>query len=177
MLVEACDLPDPRLKMIAGVSMLRRGDEPNRRVIEEAAQQPEVRYWLFQFLGDLARLDLLSQRFQSQGALAEAEMAHWLTWPGELGREPEELELMSVVPIQYEGIDADLYVFRFRDRAEPGEEVEWLAGVAGPYIRGEAPIGHGLGATFSRFEKWESRSAEEHVAAILGNLDDWKDQE
>ena len=109
------------------------------------AEQPEPRYWLWQALDELGRVELLPEQHGTQVALAAAEMAHWLSYPTELGREPDELELMEIMVIS-EGDEAvDLYVFRFRTLGDHwSAEAGWQAGVAGPYPRSGAPTAHGL---------------------------------
>jgi len=60
-------------------------------------------------------------------------------------------------------------VFRFH-----GGDGLWKAAMAGPYLANapEGPL-HGQ-STFSRFERWESKTAEEHAMAIFDNLADWR---
>jgi hypothetical protein len=43
-------------------------------------------------------------------------MCSWLTYPTELGREPDEIEQMAVIPLRD---TLDLYVFRFRTLGKP----------------------------------------------------------
>ena len=58
-------------------------------------------------------------------------------------------------------------MFRFRVEAL-GREA-WYAGVAGPFPRGK-PSAHDLGDTFSRFDKWETATPQEHLQKILEAL-------
>lgn len=93
-------------------------------------------------------------------------MVQWLKFPTELGREPDRLEKMAT-------FDSDdglrLYVWRFTSF-----EGEWAAAVSGPYET-DAPPGPVSGpSTFSRFEAWESATAEEHAARAVETLDAWR---
>ena len=68
----------------------------------------------------------------------------------------------------------DYYVFRFRTypphwMAEDG----WLAGVAGPFLRKDAPSTTAYGETFSTFEPWDSATPEEHVGEIHDIIARW----
>jgi len=47
-----------------------------------------------------------------------------------------------------------------------------MAGIAGPYRRGDQPTIPGLGATFSRFERWDQRDLQGHVRAIMANVEE-----
>lgn len=171
-LQEAMTLPDPRLAMFAICGALRHGLAPDAAAIERAAAQPEVRYWLFGELDELGGLELLPERHRTQAALAEAELAQWLTFPTELGREPDEIELMEVIALGPGDEAVDLYVFRFRTLGDHWSAAAgWQAGVAGPYPHAGPPTTRGLGATFSRFEPWDGATPEQHAQAMLATLE------
>lgn len=57
---------------------------------------------------------------------------------------------------------------RFRTGDDP-----WLAAVSGIYPASPPAGPLGGSDTFSRFEEWDSKSAEEHAVAILDNLAEW----
>jgi len=88
----------------------------------------------------------------------------WLCHPNELAAAPDEIELMARVPVPGD-TSSDLRYFVFRYRTKPphwAADKGWLAGVAGPYPSA-GPVTSSASGTFSRFEAWESRTAEEHV--------------
>jgi hypothetical protein len=118
-------------------------------------------------LAELDRLDLFPTQYATQEAFAESEMVDWLTYPTELSRVPDEIELMAVVPEAHEEGPGDTYVFRFRTlpphwAAKKG----WTAGVAGPFLRTESPTPDARGGTFSTFTSWDEHSPEEHLRLI-----------
>ena len=98
------------------------------------------------------------RRWRTWEAFAAAGMVEWLMYPAELGREPDNLELRLTEWVDERG-KAAMFVWRFREtKGEP-----WLAGVSGPYVlRGRPEPGHGP-LTFSRFDKWDAATAEEHL--------------
>ena len=88
----------------------------------------------------------------------------WLAHPGELGREPDALERMAVLAREGQVV----YVWRFRIGRKP-----WQAAVSGPYPADA--VGPLAGeSTFSRFDPWAGKTAEEHARTIDKTLADWR---
>jgi hypothetical protein len=104
-------------------------------------------------------------------------MVRWLMVPTEIGRVPDRIELKKVVALDTGGPDGflDYYVFRFKT-LPPHETAKdgWLAGVAGPFLRKDAPTTEAQGETFSEFESWDARSPEEHVGDVKELLAEWR---
>ena len=173
----ATERRDLRLVCFATVSLLRRGQAVAPGIIHRVAADAEVRSQFYDNLDDIDRLDLFPDEFKTQEALAESELVDWLVFPTELGRAPNEIELMDKFT------DADRktisFVFRFRTH-EPHWAAEdgWMAGVSGPYLIDQIPTTDSGWATFSKFRKWDEASAEEHFEDIIGLMDtDWADEE
>ena len=105
-------------------------------------------------------------------------MVNWLVYPTELGRVPDEIELMKVVPIDtgLAGGIYDYYLFRFRT-LEPHWAAKngWIAGVSGPFHRQASPTVHALGHTFSTFTKWEAMHPDDHVGDISELKKSWRE--
>ena len=166
---------DTRLVAFAALASIRRGEAVQGEILERVAASAETRWALWKGLKDQGREDVFPARFRTQAAFAEARMVDWLVYPTELGRPPDRIELMKVVTSERRetGGPFDTYVFRFRSNHPSFREKGWMAGVAGPFRRADAPTADDLGGTFSKFEKWESQSAEEHAEGIDELLDSW----
>jgi hypothetical protein len=165
---------DPRLKYFALSSLIRLGKRVTAEDVAGVAQLPEMRTWLYKRLDESGQLAVFPAKFKTQAAFAEAEMVYWLTYPTELGRPPDEIELMKVVTVKSgaKKTAVDYYVFRFGTQPPHWAAKDgWLAGIAGPYPHGSELIVSSVGGTFSEFRKWDSRSPEEHVKAIAGIVD------
>jgi hypothetical protein len=146
---------------------LAAGREPAVEDLVTAARNRETRQVLYDALAARGRMDLFPGEFLTWEAMAEANLVQWLCHPHELGSPPDEIELMAKIPAP-EATQAHYFLFRYRMR-QPHWAARrgWLAGVAGPYDLTQQPKPHGDG-TFSRFEAFESRTPEEHVAAAHG---------
>jgi hypothetical protein len=158
---------DPRVKYFAIISLLRRGQEPPRSVINTVAASAEMRNFLFEGLTSLKRADLFPQEFATQQSFAESDMVQWLTYPTELGRTPHEIELME--SFENEGGTERYYLFRFRThKPHWAADDGWRAGLSGPFDIAAMPTTSAGGGTFSMFTKWDELTPRAHFDAISG---------
>lgn len=174
-LEEGTRLRDARLALFATISRLRQGGSVPTEVLDRIASSAECRNWLYRNLEKLQKLELFPSRFRTQEAFAESEMVDWLIYPTELGRVPDQIELVKVVTTDGgpDGL-ADVYLFKFRTlpphwAAKNG----WMAGIAGPFLRSDAPSPKAYGETFSKFTRWDAMSPAQHVAEIRDLMKTW----
>ncbi len=179
----ALEYTDPRLVYFAALSLMNLGEYVDADVWREIASSHEMRSWLFSALEEAERLDLFPEDIRSQPALACGDLVQWLCFPTELGREPDEIELMGVASMETEEEEGtlDFYMFRFRS-FEPHWSAKdgWLAGVAGPFASKADPTPHGGGATFSAFQPWDKMEPAEHLnhmLQILANVGSDEDED
>jgi hypothetical protein len=174
----ALEYRDPRLKSFAIASLLRLGKAVDAKHVAAVAAHAEMRNWLYQALHKRGQLALYPEKHRTQAAFAEADMVDWLTFPTELGRVPDKIELMKVVSVDtgLPGGVYDYYLFRFCTH-EPHWAAKdgWMAGVSGPFRRKDLPTPASLGDTFSTFTKWESKTPEEHVGDIHELMQRWRE--
>ncbi len=177
-LYRALSYSDPRLRQLAVISLIRQGESIEQRLLFDIAASPEVRNHFYEELVKLSKSSLFPETFRTQAAFAESDMVHWLLFPSELGRVPDEIELMYIASFdtQTEDGSIDYYVFRFRT-LEPDWAAKdgWMAGVSGPFLRKDVPSTRSYGETFSRFEAWDSKTPEEHLAEIRETLKNWRE--
>jgi hypothetical protein len=161
---EAATLRDLRLRTFATASLLRRLEPVGAEEIEPVAASDETRILLWKELRSLDRTDLMPEQWATPEQLAASDLANWAASPMELGVPPQEIDLMFRQPFEdKQGRVFEAFLFRFRERAKPEEPDEgWMAGVAGPYVEGEA-----LASPWSSFERWDSRTPEEHFERLF----------
>lgn len=173
----ASTLRDPRLAYFAVVSLLRHGKNVDAAVLEPIAASAETRNWLFGALKDVRKDASFPAKWRTQAALAESDLVRWLTFGTELGRAPDEIELMKV----FTGADADgeLDWFLFRFRTQPphwSAKDDWVTGVAGPFRRKDEPTIASLGDTFSKMTPWASKKPDEHFADVAKLTVEWREK-
>jgi hypothetical protein len=173
------EFTDPRLQLYAILSLLRHDQDVDAAIVAEVAADPESRKWLFDGLQKLERTRLYPSEFRSQAALAESDLVNWLIHPTELGRAPEDIELVRAIPFET-GTDAgwaDYYLFRYRTEAPHwAARYSWLAGVAGPFLRKDQPTIQALGDTFSAFTPWDRKTEAEHIDDVRELMKTWRER-
>lgn len=174
----AIQYTDPRLSYFAITGLLRKHEAIEQTYIDKVAVSSETRNWLYDFLLQIGKQELFPAKFKTQESFAESDIVGWLIYPTELGRVPDEIELMHIGTFDdktYNGL-VDYFVFRFRTlpphwAAKDG----WIAGVSGPFLQKEEPTTNSLGGTFSQFDAWDSRSPEDHLGEVRGTLIKWRE--
>jgi hypothetical protein len=170
---------DPRLRMYAVLSLMRHNEDVPAVTVAEIAADPECRKLLFDGLQKVERYQLYPVKLRTQAALAESDLVNWLTHPHELGRAPDELELMRTVTFDSEtdmGL-VDYYLFRFHlDGEHWATKLGGMVGVAGPFVRKDAPTVQSLGDTHSQFRRWDDKTLEEHVADVRQLFTAWRER-
>ncbi|HEY7501679.1 MAG TPA: hypothetical protein VH740_24380 [Vicinamibacterales bacterium] len=142
---------------------LAEGRSPSDADVLRFARDRVTRQVLFEVLRDAGNIDLFPSELRTWPLLAEADLVAWLCHPNELQAPPDEIELTATLPAP--GAPATHY-FLFRYKKNPphwAAKDGWMAGVAGPYDLTKDPEPYAPG-TFSRFEAYDSRTPEEHVA-------------
>lgn len=65
--------------------------------IEAVPSSDEMRVWHYLDLEAISSLSLFPRRYATQKALAQFDMVQWLTFSTELGRVPDEIQLMMAM--------------------------------------------------------------------------------
>lgn len=170
------DLLDPRLRRFRAIALLKHGESVADNELTWIAESPGDRYWLFQQLSRLGMDDRRPNSCLDQTLLAEGNMVDWLCFPTELGREPDEIELIHTETRNKSGgprliswlkrrKPVDYFFFKFRVTEEHWSAADgWMVGMSGGYARNEQPTISHDGSTFSHFSKFEEKSLDEHIA-------------
>ena len=172
----AMEFRDPVPKVFAIQSLLMLGEKVDAKDAELVAVFAEKRCLLVDILTRFGKQDLLPEKYKTQAMLAEGNMVNWLVYPTELGRAPDEIELMKVITVKTPDGLSDYFLFRFRTLGDHWAAKDgWMAGVTGPYLKQNQPTTSDGGDTFSTFAKWESKTPDEHVQAIRELIaESWK---
>ena len=160
----ALTLDDSRVKAHAMISLLKQGEMIDAQTAERVASNAGVRLWLRVQLQDLDRFDLFPERFRTQEATAEGELAAWLATPGALGREPLSLEYSGTQTAwTSQGPARQFYLFKFQaPQDDPRSQKGWMAAWVSypPHVQ-PLPATGGLCGT--SFMPWPDLSPEGHI--------------
>ena len=154
-------------------SLLRLGKYVPQAAIDEVAADDEMRNMTYDALKEANAEGRFPKQFRTQEAFARSDMVRWLVYPTELGRAPNEIELMKVAERNTGDGAVAYYLFRFRTTGKYWATKDgWMAGLAGGYLKAEIPTTSSQGDTFSTFEKWDKLKPDEHVDGIVGTIEE-----
>ncbi len=171
LLKKAIESKDPRIVYFALSTYIKKGIEVDDRYLKFVADDNEMRKWLFDLLSKYKK-DKIKELDFSQEKLAISDMVNWLIFPTELNAAPDEIELIKTVRVDKPKTGAiEYFVFKFRMH-EPhwAAKDDWMVGVSGPFIVKNYPTTDSYGETFSSFEKYDGRDAEEYLSNIIGTI-------
>jgi len=129
--------------------------------VEALAKDLEYAHMTYGLLRKYGMTSLFPAKYADKEYLAKSDLVHWLTYPTELGRVPDEIEFLGVVDKKGE----DYYVFRYTSQSDTlGDELKgrWLIGWA-----------NDEGGTFSNFnlyEEYEGKNLEKTLKNIKKKL-------
>lgn len=145
------------------VDALNAGLTPDEKEIARLAQRKDTRRALYEALKEHGKEAHFPRRYLNVEAAAEADMVYWLLHPNELGSAPDEIELMTRVKRREEGVEIEYFVYRYRMHEPHWAAADgWTVGISGPYLEG-SPLYSWAPGTFSTFEKYDSKTPDEHV--------------
>jgi hypothetical protein len=96
----AVQASEPWMKLWGALGLTRAGQAVPYEVFQQIAAWSDCRITLARELKALGRPDLFPNDFLNQPSLAEATMVDWLLFPTELGRAPDEMQQLQVMPIE-----------------------------------------------------------------------------
>jgi hypothetical protein len=161
-------LSDNKLIMFAALSLLKQGKDISPEIAEKIAADSECRKWFYSNLTSLNRTSIYPEKYRTQEAFAESDMVNWLIYPTELARTPDSIELMEIIEVDSKSSDGivEFYLFRFKSDHDNWKEDGWMSAISGYFLKSKKPSTEAYGYTFSTFEKWDSKTPEEHVRDI-----------
>jgi len=149
------------------IEALENQQEPDLGLIQELADDPAARTFVFVLLDGHGKLDLFPEKYDNFISSAEAALVYWLLHPNELGVRPRFIEFAKKVKIKHqfkeEKETLEYYVFKFKEKTDKDlNENPWIVGVVGPYLSTSNPYDFVPG-TFSTFEAFDSKKPKEHA--------------
>ncbi|UTW66974.1 hypothetical protein KFE94_02335 [bacterium SCSIO 12643] len=146
----------------------------DHELINKLANDPGTRGILYSILEEHNKTNLFPDKYNNFKSSAESSLVYWLLHPNELGDRPDQIEYVQKVTREQEvnnkNQKLDYYVFKFKmNPPHWAADDGWTIGIAGPYDNDNVPYDFAPG-TFSSFEKFDSKSPDEHVDWLHGTL-------
>jgi hypothetical protein len=150
------------LSMFASMTLLKHGRDIPEKNVTALANDLVYAEGFFSILRDAGKEALFPAELRNEVYLAKSDLVHWLTFPTELGKAPDEIEYVGKAEFKN---DADIFIFKFRSNSNTlSDDIKgrWLIGWA-----------NSEGDTFSNFdeyEKFEKETPEKTVEYIKKKL-------
>lgn len=123
------------------------------------ARDLEYAYLTYSMLENLGKENLFPQEYAAPEYLAKSDMVHWLMYPTELGKAPDEIEYIGTISY---ALKKDVYyVFKYRSDSDTLDDAlknKWLIGWSSKD-----------GGTFSNFDEY-AQFEKETIDATLKNI-------
>lgn len=158
---KAMALKRDNVRYYAAETLLACGREIPAEAVREMAGNLEYAELLYGLLQKHGKAALFPAEYSSPEYLAKSDLAHWLTYPTELGRLPDEIELLGVAKVKSE----TFHIFKYKSNSGTLSEDlqgQWLIGWSGDE-----------GGTFSNFDKlsdFEKKKPEKTLKNIVKKL-------
>ncbi len=131
-LLQAMQLSHRRIQTEAAAALVRLGVAAGQERLLALASDPAARLRAVSYAEELGCADLIDATLRDPPALAEAELASWLTSPEQFGIPPQRIELVDSRTLYWPGYEEPQACFLFRYEYDlPSGQVSNL-GIAGP---------------------------------------------
>lgn len=149
------------IRYYATETLLKNGRQIPPAAVAEMAQNLEYAQLLYGVLQKYGKTTLFPAEYSTPEYLAKSDLVHWLIYPTELGKQPDEIELLGVAKVKKEVY----HVFKYKSDSDTliGDlHGEWLIGWSG-----------NEGGTFSNFDKlsdYEKKTPKKTLKNIVKKL-------
>lgn len=149
------------VRYYAAETLLQNGREIPAAAINEIARNLEYAELLYGLLQRYGKTALFPAEYSSPEYLAKSDLVHWLTYPTELGKQPDKIEFLGQAKVHKE----NYYIFKYKSESETLDDEtrgEWLIGWSGDE-----------GGTFSNFDKlsdYEKKTPKKTLKHIVKKL-------
>ena len=155
---QALSLKHRRIRTEAAAALAQMNDENGQRELLALAAEPVARKRVLAYADELGLSDRIEERFQTEQAHAESELALWLASPNQMGLPPTAIELLDTREQFWPSFDEPVscFLFRYVYRAATGE----FSGIAivGPVTHSfNVPLDHlTVDELYAIFAGWQA---------------------
>jgi len=143
LLYKALELGENNVSMFAARTLLGAGKEVPSDTVAALANDLVYADGFYSVLESAGKEALFPKELANEVYLAKSDLVHWLTYPTELGKAPNEIEYIGKAELK----DENFFIFKFKSDSDTlGDDLKdkWLIGWSG-----------NEGGTFSNFDEYE----------------------
>ena len=163
LLTQVFSLGQNRVSYYAAETLLSLGKEPPKAVVETLAKDLFHANLIHGTLTHYGQAGLFPAELANEEYLAKSDLVHWLCYPTELGREPDEIEYIG--KIKYFFKKEVYHVFKYRSDSDTlGDDLR------GKWLIGWSSVDGGTFSNFDEFEKFDLGTTEKTLKNIKKKL-------
>ncbi|MCA9106372.1 MAG: HEAT repeat domain-containing protein [Planctomycetales bacterium] len=182
-LVDAMQLGHRRLRCEAAWALAQFGDERGVQELQRLAAEPVARRRVLTYLDELGAGDQVDPRYRTDAALAEADLALWLSEPSRMGLAPTDIEVVDSRWLAWPGYDEPVHCHLLRFTYDLGQGRYINTGFAGPEAQAVTAdltglsevecyaLFAGLQADHEEIQEFEIRSLSDAYAPEIARLE------
>ena len=129
---QTIDLKHRRVQCEAAGALARLGVELGQKRLLDMTADPAARLRAIHYLDELGSGDSVDPQYRSDEATAEAELALWLTQPGQMGVPPTAIEVIDSRRMLWPSFNDPVDVFLLRFEYNFGPQTYSNVGITGP---------------------------------------------
>ena len=129
---QALELKHRRIRTEAAAALARLGDDHGKEILIAMAQEPVARLRVLAYAAELGIANEIDQKYQTEEAMAEAELSVWLAEPTQMGLAPTKLELLDTCSQYWPSYEEPRTCWLFLFTYEFGNADYANVGVVGP---------------------------------------------
>lgn len=123
-----------RIRSEVAFALAKFGEDDGVTQLLELVKEPVSRLRVIQYADELGLSDRIAEEFTTSVAIAESELAIWLSQPIQMGVPPTMIELVDQRNCYWPGYDEPIDCFLFRFRYQYGENSFSNIAIVGPLI-------------------------------------------
>lgn len=131
-LMHAVELRHRRVQCEAAGALARMGEDLGRKRLIELSADPAARLRAIQYADELGFGEAIDDQFRSEAAIAESELALWLTQPQQMGVPPTSIEVIESRRLMWPSFTEPVDVHLIRFEYHFGQQSYSNVGIAGP---------------------------------------------
>lgn len=129
---QTIDLKHRRVQCEAAGALARLGDDLGQKRLLAMTADPAARLRAIHYLDELGCGDSVDPAYRSETAIAEAELALWLTQPTQMGVPPTAIEVIDRRRMLWPSFNDPIDIFLLRFEYNFGEQTYSNVGITGP---------------------------------------------
>jgi hypothetical protein len=161
-IINAMMLRHRRVQTESAAALARLGYPEGQKALIAMAQEPVSRLRVLAYAEELGFLDKISLELQGEIAIAESQLAIWLSQPQQMGLAPTRVTLLDNREMYWPSYEHPMQCFLFRYTYGSGENAHSNIGICGPLTHAfAADIRHlTLDDCYAMFAGWQTTHQE-----------------